>query len=667
MSQNSLLAALAIGVAVILGGTQARAAPDLVIRNVTVTDVRKSQFLTKQDILVQGGRIIAIVPTRPTGPTPAAAREIDGTNLVALPGFVNTHTHLWQHVARSIAPTSSLQQWAGLVYRSAHYADGADVRALTDAAAGEALLGGTTTLVDFASINFREDATPAVLAALKDNNIDGGVVWWRQAAFLPPALHERQLAALSAAAGPKHRIFMGFGPLSFMSLPSVYDGVITGRRMGLPLTEHEMENLAEARDFQKKLADYWAETGGGEALSAHDQRLLGAIVSRPPLSASNGYLEMARRAAWLRANTVPNQPLTPVEQQALGALADFDPPRPFALLEDWGALDGFLSIHSVWPTAADVALLAKHRAAVSHNPESNMYLSSGVSPILAYAKAGVPVTLGTDGAASNDRISMFDALRTAALLQKVGTLSAETTAGLDAWFWLRAATLNGAEAAGLGASAGSLERGKDADILLVDRRSLGATPMLAERNMADMLVNSVSGRDLAFVIANGVVMAEGGRLKDEAARAARLQAAAERMWRGAENGAPWRETMALRPEMGGKGWWRYRSVRPKDTIDLHLRNEGGSPLRLVLAFSGSTFGGQTAPALSAEALTRYPLKPPAGYRAWTVELLPGQGVAVRRGAGEPDYVIDLPSGSVRRKSVNSEQLLLYVADGVTMP
>ena len=95
---------------------------------------------------------------------------------------------------------------------------------------------------------------------------------------------------------------------------------------------------------------------------------------------------------------------------------------PAAYLESigfWGPRT--LAAHGVWVTDADIEILKKHDVGVAHNPESNMKLASGVAPVTKYLKAGVAVGLGTDGAASNNDLDMFEAMRQAAFLAKLTT------------------------------------------------------------------------------------------------------------------------------------------------------------------------------------------------------------------------------------------------------
>ncbi|WP_067821475.1 amidohydrolase family protein [Actinomadura kijaniata] len=131
-----------------------------------------------------------------------------------------------------------------------------------------------------------------------------------------------------------------------------------------------------------------------------------------------------------------------------------------------------LAAHCVWSDERDIALLAGHGVAVAHNPVANMILASGVCPVKDLRRAGVEVGLGVDGAASNDRQDMLEAIKSAVLLQRVHHLS---TAALSARDALRMATLGGARALGLGDQLGSLEPGKSADLVVFD----GDSPALA--------------------------------------------------------------------------------------------------------------------------------------------------------------------------------------------
>jgi 5-methylthioadenosine/S-adenosylhomocysteine deaminase len=180
---------------------------------------------------------------------------------------------------------------------------------------------------------------------------------------------------------------------------------------------------------------------------------------------------------------------------------------PLARLDRLGATGpGFVAIHGVHVSAADIAMLAAQGCHVAHCPTSNMKLASGIAPVAALQAAGVNVALGSDGAASNNRLDVFSEMRLASLLAKVATGDAAVVPAATA---LAMATLNGARALGLDAVTGSLTPGKDADIVAVDLSTLSLLPVF---DPVSHLVN-VAGREaVSDVWVRGVRMVAGGEL-----------------------------------------------------------------------------------------------------------------------------------------------------------
>ena len=156
--------------------------------------------------------------------------------------------------------------------------------------------------------------------------------------------------------------------------------------------------------------------------------------------------------------------------------------------------------HGVWVDAADMAILRGHGVAVSHNPESNMKLASGIAPVPEYLAQGITVGLGTDGAASNNDLDMFEAMRFAALLHKVKTGDPRA---LPATTALEMATINGARALGLESAIGSLESGKRADLAIVSTANARLTPLY---DPVSHLVYAARGDDVQTVMVNGRVL-----------------------------------------------------------------------------------------------------------------------------------------------------------------
>ena len=149
--------------------------------------------------------------------------------------------------------------------------------------------------------------------------------------------------------------------------------------------------------------------------------------------------------------------------------------RPIARLDRLGLVnERLIAIHMTQLTEAEMHLCAERGVSVVHCPESNLKLASGFCPACALERAGVNLAIGTDGCASNNDLDMFGELRTAALLAKA---VANDATALDAASALRAATLGGAQALGLGERIGSIEPGKDADLVCVDLSALETQPL----------------------------------------------------------------------------------------------------------------------------------------------------------------------------------------------
>jgi 5-methylthioadenosine/S-adenosylhomocysteine deaminase len=135
---------------------------------------------------------------------------------------------------------------------------------------------------------------------------------------------------------------------------------------------------------------------------------------------------------------------------------------------------GLIAVHAVHLAPVEIALLAKHRSTVAHCPSSNLKLASGLAPVAQLLAAGVNVALGTDGAASNNRLDLFEEMRLAALLAKAAAGSAEA---MPAHAALRAATLGGAIALGLEARIGSIAPGKSADLAALSLDDVALQPV----------------------------------------------------------------------------------------------------------------------------------------------------------------------------------------------
>ena len=161
---------------------------------------------------------------------------------------------------------------------------------------------------------------------------------------------------------------------------------------------------------------------------------------------------------------------------------------------------GVLAAHGVWVSGPEIELLTARGVGVSHNPESNMKLASGTAPVPAYLSANTAIGLGTDGAASNNDLDMFEAMRTASLLHKLQTGDPKAVSARTA---LEMATIRGARALGMDSRIGSLEAGKRADLIVVNLSGARHTPMY---DPVSHLVYVARGDDVRTVIVNGQVL-----------------------------------------------------------------------------------------------------------------------------------------------------------------
>ena len=174
---------------------------------------------------------------------------------------------------------------------------------------------------------------------------------------------------------------------------------------------------------------------------------------------------------------------------------------PTAYLESlgfWGPRT--VAAHTVWMSDEDIAILARRGIGASHNPESNMKLASGTAPVLKLRAAGVATGLGTDGAASNNDLDMFEAMRQAAFLQK---LQSGDPRALGAATALDMATREGARALAMDRLVGSLEPGKRADLIVVGMDAARQVPMY---DPVSHLVYVTRGDDVQTTIVNGRVL-----------------------------------------------------------------------------------------------------------------------------------------------------------------
>ncbi len=625
---------------------QSPAILDLLIKNTLLIDVVNKKTIPHQYIGIRGRRIVSISST---APRMKAKRIIDGTNKAILPGFINTHTHLWQHICKSCIPQGSLQKWIS-IYRVVHYLQPEELRKVVLAASNEALLTGITTVSDYASLSFNEYGFGVNAQAIHDAGIGGVVIWHNPSIFLPDRIKIEEIRRYQAKFNRQLNIWMGAGPLSFHSLSQVYSGIQLADSLNLSLSEHTMENNQEQKDLYDMLQKYIANYGS--LLTSDDQLFFKTLLQnakRPSdndafqalLESAKGILDTDQRL--ISEGTAVYKPLTESEKNIIGVLPAKRNISPLEILNHWKALPHFLSIHSVWPQAADIAIMKQQKVAISHNPESNLYLTSGLAPIQEYFRSGLTVSLGTDGAASNDGIDFFSAMRSMWNIAKIKSMNTDVSRNLDEWTVLQTATISGAKSLKIDSLTGSIEIGKEADLILIALDELGLAPVQplfidgkisTASNLPAVLIYSASPRNVKYVISDGTLLVNDGKLTryNEHVLAKDLTHIARVSGKRKEIGQTWKTRYSIQNSKTPY-WYRYRSVRIIDSIDIQITNSTKTLTKLTIAASGTTFGGGSPYMIDSAVLRRYPTKPNPVSFLETITLTPGQHIEIKKGKG----------------------------------
>ena len=385
-----------------------------------VVPIEPAGALADRSLLVDAGRIVAVLPSARADGEFAAREHVALPRHVLLPGLVNAHAHAAMNLFRGIADDVALKVWLErhIWPREAQ----------------------------FAGPDFTHDGARLAAAEM----LRGGITCCNDMYFFPDA---------------SARAFLDLGMRAML---------------GLPVLDFPTPYAADPDGY---LARGLAVR---DALK-HESRLAFALAPHAPYTVSD--------ETWRKVVVYARQLDLPIQTHLAETAEEVATSRtthgrtPLLRLHDLGATGPqFIAIHGVHLAADEIALLAAHGCHVVHCPISNMKLGSGIAPVAALLAAGVNVALGTDGAASNNRLDLFAETRTAALLAKVVTGDPSV---LPAHQALHAATLAGARALGLDARIGSLVAGKEADVIAVD---LSAPEVLPCYDPISHLVH-VAGRE----------------------------------------------------------------------------------------------------------------------------------------------------------------------------
>ena len=398
--------------------------------------------------IVEGAVVVRDGRIVSVGPEPAETRElgvVDARGAYLLPGFVQTHVHLCQTLFRGFSDDMPLLDW------------------------------------------------------LKTR------VWPMEAAHTPRTL--RASARLAAAE------LLLTGTTTALTMETVHDTDVvfeTLDQMGMravvgkcmmdapgDVPSRLQERTRDSIDESVALAKRW--DGGSH------YRLRAAFAPRFAISCSRELLEAVaalstEHRVLVHTHASENREEIAVVRRLSGGLGNLEYLAQLGL-----ATPRLCAAHCVWVDDHEQHILAERDVKVLHCPGSNLKLGSGIAPVAEMRARGISVSLGADGAACNNRLDMFDEMRLAATLQSVRSRPGALTARDTVWM----ATREGARALGLEAEVGSIQPGKRADLILIDRGGIGTAP---DPDPWSSIVYAARGTDVVLTMVDGEILTRDGQL-----------------------------------------------------------------------------------------------------------------------------------------------------------
>ena len=416
---------------------------DLVIENASILTLDDNMTFIKNGIIGVKDGVISLLEEQAPEICCQAENRIDAQGMLALPGFVNTHVHCFQSLLKGLGADKPLIGWLNssvqpFGVRVTHRQQ--ELAALV--ACLEALKSGCTTLCEFFYTNQDPELADVCIETMRKTGIRSVLM----------------------------RTFQDYG--EEYDVPACY-------------VEPVEKAIEEVERLKKKYdPDNMVSIGTGPDVTW--------ATTRKGYEAILEYCLDRKVRYTMHLNETPED--NDMCRRHYGkSIVD--------LLDEIGFLtDQFLAVHCVYLTQNEIKLLAERGVSISHNPAANMYLGSGIAPIPDCLQAGINVSLGTDGAASNNTTDMLDTMRLAALIHK--GVCRDATA-MSAEKVVRMATLGGAKALGMGKTVGTLEAGKKADIILFDPAKIKSVPMY---DPIASLVYSADAGNIDTTIVNGEVV-----------------------------------------------------------------------------------------------------------------------------------------------------------------
>jgi len=415
----------------------------------TTTLIRNATILTMNDRLeiIEGAVAVSDGRIVSVGPEPQLRCDsiINAAGDYLLPGFIQTHVHLCQTLFRSYADDMPLLEWLRRRIWPMEAAHSPSTLRAAARLAAAELLLSGTTTALTMETVHDTDVVFEVLAEI-GLRATVGKCMMDSDDEVPSRLREQTLRSIDESVALRQR----------------WEGAANGRL-----------RAAFAPRFAVSCSRQLLEAVA--SLSRRDR-----VIVHTHASESRDEIEVVRRLSGGQSN---------LEYLAATGLAS----------------DRLCAAHCVWVTEQEQGLMAEHDIKVMHCPGSNLKLGSGIAPVVEMRQRGISVSLGADGAACNNRLDMFDEMRLAATLQAMRRVPGALTARDALWM----ATREGARALGLEGEIGSIEPGKRADLILVDRDQAHLAP---DADPWSTLVYAARGTDVRLTMVDGEVLVSDSKL-----------------------------------------------------------------------------------------------------------------------------------------------------------
>ena len=463
----------------------------LVIKNAhVVTGDRDDRRYDRADIVIEGDRIRALGPNAAGGDTIIAGDEIiDGSSLVAMPGFVNAHIHSPEGFQQAVYGNAPLEPWLLQAYSPFGYPQltERDQYLRTMLTAILAIRGGSTTVQD----DFiYPPATPDGLNGAIKAYADSGIRAWAAVDMWDKSFRD-SLPYVS-------KVFSAAEQASLDALP------LSSAKQQIDLFDQHYKN--------------W---------HGHDGRIRVIIAPCGPQRCTPDLLREVDRISRERGIPLHSHCLE-TKLQAIQAREEYG----MSFVEYFDSLglltDRLTLIHAIWLSERDIAMMAEAGTAMVHNPLSNLKTGAGVAPIRKQLNAGIAIGLGTDGVCTADGADMVECIHAGSIMHTLGSIDYDEWVSAAEVF--KMATMGGARTGLMEKEVGSLEVGKKADVILLDRDHWGFIPF---SDPVRHVAYAVTSEAIRHSIINGRVVMRERKIvtMDEASIKGEIREAAERFLR----------------------------------------------------------------------------------------------------------------------------------------